>query len=54
MLIYDDPIYFEDAVKSETWRKTTDAEIKAIEENDTWELVELPKGSKKGWSEVSV
>lgn len=37
-----DPDNFEDAVKSEKWRKAMEAEIGSIEENNTWELVELP------------
>jgi len=47
MLAADDPICFEDAVKDEKWRKAMDAEIKAIEKNDTWELTELPAEGKK-------
>ncbi|KAM2245499.1 hypothetical protein ACFXTI_006427 [Malus domestica] len=39
-----DPISYEDAVRSETWRQAMDAEIEAIERNDTWELTELPFG----------
>ena len=39
-----DPIYFEDAVKSEKWRKAMDLEMEAINKNGTWELTELPKG----------
>lgn len=42
-----DPIHFEDAVKGEKWRKAMDVEIEAIKRNETWELVELPKGEKK-------
>ncbi|CAL8176431.1 unnamed protein product [Prunus armeniaca] len=46
MLPAADPVHFEDAVKSEKWRKAMDSEIKAIEKNDTWEL-ELSAGGKK-------
>nr|KYP66581.1 hypothetical protein KK1_012878 [Cajanus cajan] len=42
-----DPIYFEEAVKSTKWRQAMEVEIKAIEKNHTWELVELPKNAKK-------
>lgn len=42
-----DPIHFDDAVKSEKWRKAMDVEIEAIKRNDTWELTELPEGGKK-------
>ncbi|RVX12019.1 Retrovirus-related Pol polyprotein from transposon TNT 1-94 [Vitis vinifera] len=41
-----DPIYFEEAVKSEKWRTTMDVEMEAIKKNDTWELTDLPKGGK--------
>ncbi|CAL8176270.1 unnamed protein product [Prunus armeniaca] len=47
MLAAADPIHFEDAVKSEKWRKALDSEIKAIEKNDTWELKELPAGERR-------
>ncbi|KAL1218311.1 Retrovirus-related Pol polyprotein from transposon TNT 1-94 [Cardamine amara subsp. amara] len=42
----DDPQTFEDAIKHDKWRKAMEAEINSIEENDTWEPVELPKGAK--------
>ncbi|KAE9587788.1 putative RNA-directed DNA polymerase [Lupinus albus] len=41
---YCDPTIFEVAVKEPKWRKAMDAEITAIERNDTWELCDLPKG----------
>ncbi|RVW35655.1 Retrovirus-related Pol polyprotein from transposon TNT 1-94 [Vitis vinifera] len=41
-----DPIYFEEAVKSEKWRTTMDVEMEAIKKNGTWELTDLPKGGK--------
>ncbi|CAI7819903.1 unnamed protein product [Closterium sp. NIES-54] len=31
---------------AEEWRKVMESELKSIEENGTWELVELPKGRK--------
>lgn len=34
-----DPIYFEEAVKSEKWRTTMDVEMEAIKKNGTWELI---------------
>ena len=42
-----DPIHFEDAVKSEKWRKAMDLEMEAIKNNGMWELTELPKEAKK-------
>lgn len=42
-----DPVSFEEAVKSSTWRDAMDLEIQAIERNGTWELTKLPKGAKK-------
>lgn len=40
------PVYFEDDVKDEHWRNAMMDEIKSIEKNETWSLVELPKGAK--------
>eukprot|EP00253_Pinus_taeda_P031458 PITA_31458 len=40
----NDPINFEDAVKEEKWVAAMEEEIEAIENNDTWELVNLPQG----------
>lgn len=42
-----DPVYFEDAVKSEKWRAAMDSEMEAIEKNDTWFLTYLPAGAKR-------
>ena len=42
-----DPFYFEEAVKSAKWRAAMDSEIKSIEKNDTWVLIDLPAGAKK-------
>lgn len=39
-------IEFEEAVRDEKWQAAMNEEIKAIERNRTWELVELPKGSQ--------
>ncbi|CAJ2635972.1 unnamed protein product [Trifolium pratense] len=43
----DDPDTYEEAAKHEVWRKAMDQEIEAIEKNETWELTELPEGSKR-------
>ncbi|XP_026418865.1 uncharacterized protein LOC113314291 [Papaver somniferum] len=42
-----DPVHFEDDVRSASWRTTMDAEIAAIEKNNTRELTNLPDGAKK-------
>lgn len=39
-------IAFEEAVRDEKWQAAMNEEIKAIERNQTWELVELPNGSQ--------
>ena len=43
----EDPACFKDAFKSLKWREAMKLEIKAIEENETWELTTLPKRAKK-------
>jgi len=43
VLFYEfDPIYIEDAVKEIKWSNAMDEEMKAIDKNETWELVNLP------------
>jgi hypothetical protein len=42
----DDPNTYDDAVKSEVWRKSMDLEIESIESNNTWELTSIHEGSK--------
>lgn len=42
-----DPVHFEEAVKSKKWRAAMDAEMKAIEKNETWVLTDLPSHAKK-------
>jgi hypothetical protein len=39
-----DPIYFEEAIKEDKWIAAMDEEIQSIEKNETWDLVEVPKG----------
>ena len=39
-----EPVSFQEAAQEKKWRDAMDEEIKAIEKNDTWELVSLPKG----------
>ncbi|RVX23984.1 Retrovirus-related Pol polyprotein from transposon TNT 1-94 [Vitis vinifera] len=47
LFVGNDPVSFGDAVKSMKWRKAMDAEIEAIDRNDTWELTDLPTEAKK-------
>lgn len=46
MVTENDPVLFEEAVRSKKWREAMSAEIEAIERNQTWELTVLPKGVK--------
>ena len=41
-----DPINYEEAVKSSKWRSTMESEIHSIENNQTWELIDLSIGAK--------
>lgn len=41
-----DPENFADAVREARWREAMVAEINSIEENNTWDLVNQPEGSK--------
>ncbi|KAJ8499382.1 hypothetical protein OPV22_009934 [Ensete ventricosum] len=45
-LFISDPISFEEAVEKEEWQKAMKEEIKSIEKNETWELMDLPKEKK--------
>jgi len=40
----EDPPSFEEACTNPKWRDAMYTEIKAIEKNNTWELVDLPQG----------
>jgi hypothetical protein len=39
----DDPLTFEEFVKDYVWEQAMDEEIKCIEKNQTWKLVDVPK-----------
>ena len=41
-----DRITYEKAMKNDKWKKAMDAEIEAIERNNTWELIEMPPKGK--------
>ena len=43
-LVSCDPLYFDEAIKEDKWIKAIDEEIDSIERNNTWELMDLPKG----------
>jgi Reverse transcriptase (RNA-dependent DNA polymerase) len=44
LLVDAENITFEEAVRDKKWQAAMDEEIRAIERNKTWELVELPEG----------
>lgn len=46
-VVHSDPISFGEVVKEEKWRTTMDAEMRSIRKNETWDLIELPKGDKR-------
>lgn len=46
-VVHSDPISFDEVVKEEKWRITMDAEMRSIGKNETWDLIELPKGAKR-------
>lgn len=39
----DDPLNFEEAVKDDVWAQAMDEEIRCIENNQTWKLVDVPE-----------
>lgn len=49
-----DPTSYEEAFRSEVWRKSMDSETESIEKNDTWELTTLPRGLKIHWSKMDL
>jgi hypothetical protein len=40
----EEPATFKEAEKNPSWRKAMDEEMKSIEDNKTWQLVDLPAG----------
>ena len=42
-LSVSDPIWYSDAVKNQMWQSAMTEEIKSIEKNNTWQLVDLPQ-----------
>ncbi|GJX90719.1 cysteine-rich receptor-like protein kinase 8 [Tanacetum coccineum] len=45
-LVLKDPANFKEAVRDPGWCLVMDSELRALEENDTWELTELPPKKK--------
>jgi len=41
-----EPMYYKEAAKDPLWRQAMSNEIRALEENKTWVLVDLPPGKK--------
>ncbi|KAL0410958.1 UNVERIFIED_CONTAM: Retrovirus-related Pol polyprotein from transposon TNT 1-94 [Sesamum latifolium] len=46
VLFVSEPQSFEDASRDECWTKAMNEEMITIEKNETWKLVDLPKGKK--------
>ncbi|WCJ34767.1 Retrovirus-related Pol polyprotein from transposon TNT 1-94 [Euphorbia peplus] len=46
LLGIDEPVVYEQAVKSKVWKVAMQSEIDSIEKNKTWVLTDLPKGHK--------
>ena len=46
LLADSEDITFEEAEKEEKWKEAMTEEIKSIEKNETWSLVDLPEGCK--------
>ena len=47
--LYEAPQTYSEAInsdKSAEWKKAMDSEMASLKENDTWDVVELPKGAK--------
>lgn len=51
---YVEPKYFSQVAKDERWIQHMQHEIKALEENNTWIVVDLPKGHACTWFQVAI
>ena len=40
------PSTIQEALRDENWRKAINEKMQALEKNETWDIVELPKGKK--------
>lgn len=41
-----EPKSYTQAIKDKNWCKAMESELKALKENKTWEIIELPQGKK--------
>ncbi|KAM1649760.1 hypothetical protein ACFXTN_002548 [Malus domestica] len=46
LIVEFDPITYEEAVKSDKWKKAMNSEIEEIEKNNMWELTKMPPEGK--------
>ena len=44
VLFAGEPQNYEEAADQEVWRKSMNEEIRSIEKNQTWEVINLPEG----------
>jgi hypothetical protein len=50
-----DPLTFKQAMAlpdADKWLHATDEEIKSLNENETWDLVDMPTGRKAYWNQM--
>ncbi|CAJ2637748.1 unnamed protein product [Trifolium pratense] len=47
LLADSEPLNYRDALKSNVWKRAMEEELKSIEKNQTWKLVDLPDKKKK-------
>lgn len=41
-----DPITFSETIKTKEWKEAIEAELRALQDNETWSLTHLPQGAK--------
>ena len=46
LLLNEEPWSYEEAVEEKVWRDACQDEMESIIKNNTWDLVDLPKGAK--------
>ena len=47
--IFEEPLFYEEAISSsncDNWKEAMEQEMKSLRDNDTWDLVELPRDGK--------